>query len=174
MAFRFLVFALAISAAALLSPVSGQITTPCTPSMITTFSPCMNFLSNSSLNNTAPPADCCNSLKSLMNNGRDCFCLIATGSVPFRIPINQTLAISLPRACNMPGVSLQCKGENHFLYFELKPVFDLNLSFLIIYFYVFILKNCCSWFSSSGSSSSSRYFTSLPTLTLSLIQYFDS
>ncbi|KAL0376645.1 UNVERIFIED_CONTAM: hypothetical protein Scaly_0782100 [Sesamum calycinum] len=110
MAFRFLIFSLAVSAAALLSPVSGQITMPCTPSMITTFSPCMNFLTNSSVNSTAPPAACCNSLKSLMSNGRDCLCLITSGSMPFRIPINQSLAISLPRACNMSGVPLQCKA----------------------------------------------------------------
>ncbi|KAI3469595.1 hypothetical protein Pfo_026258 [Paulownia fortunei] len=110
MAFRFLILALAISATVLFSHVSGQITTPCTPSMITTFTPCMNFVTNSSsLNGTAPTADCCNSLKSLMSSGKDCLCLIATGSVPFQIPINRTLAISLPRACNMPGVPLQCK-----------------------------------------------------------------
>ncbi|KAL0348874.1 UNVERIFIED_CONTAM: hypothetical protein Sangu_1115200 [Sesamum angustifolium] len=30
--------------------------------------------------------------------------------MPFRIPINQSLAISLPRACNMSGVPLQCKA----------------------------------------------------------------
>lgn len=93
-------------------PVFGQISTPCTPSMLTTFSPCMNFITNSSTNGTAPSADCCNSLRSVMSNGTDCLCLIATGSVPFQVPINRTLAISLPRACNMPGVPLQCKGKN--------------------------------------------------------------
>ncbi|KAK6117184.1 hypothetical protein DH2020_049063 [Rehmannia glutinosa] len=106
-----LIFALTISATVLFSPVSGQIiTTPCTPTMITAFTPCMNFVTNSSPNGTTPTADCCNSLSSLMTNGKDCLCLIATGSVPFRIPINRTLAVSLPRACNMPGVPLQCKG----------------------------------------------------------------
>ncbi|KAK6130219.1 hypothetical protein DH2020_036029 [Rehmannia glutinosa] len=112
MASRFLILsALAISATVLFSPVSGQIiTTPCTPTMITAFTPCMNFVTNSSPNGTTPTADCCNSLSSLMTNGKECLCLIATGSVPFRIPINRTLAVSLPRACNMPGVPLQCKA----------------------------------------------------------------
>ncbi|KAL3812593.1 hypothetical protein ACJIZ3_013861 [Penstemon smallii] len=113
MTFRFLILTLAISSVAVIFPALAQIiTTPCTPAMITTFTPCMNFLTNSTsgLNGTNPSSDCCNSLNSLMSNGRDCFCLIATGSVPFRIPINRTLAISLPRACNMPGVPLQCKG----------------------------------------------------------------
>ncbi|PIN22563.1 hypothetical protein CDL12_04716 [Handroanthus impetiginosus] len=116
MASQFLILILSISAAvSILSPVvSGQtINAPCTPSMITTFTPCMNFVTNNSVNGTTPPADCCNSLKSLMSNGKDCLCLIFTGSAgPFRIPINRTLAISLPRSCNMPVVPLQCKGPD--------------------------------------------------------------
>ncbi|KAL2463839.1 non-specific lipid-transfer protein-like protein [Forsythia ovata] len=112
MASQFLFPTLTISLIVLsLTSTYAQITTPCTPSMISTFTPCMNFVTNSSLNGTSPPSDCCNSLKSLMNTGKDCFCLIATGSVPFNLPVNRTLAISLPRACNMPGVALQCKAS---------------------------------------------------------------
>ncbi|KAL8485168.1 hypothetical protein ACS0TY_027460 [Phlomoides rotata] len=108
---RFLILVVAIYATTIaISPTSGQITTPCTPSMITTFTPCISFVTNSSGNGTSPTSDCCNSLSSLMSTGKDCLCLIATGSVPFRIPVNRTLAISLPRACNMPGVPLQCKA----------------------------------------------------------------
>ncbi|GFZ14202.1 bifunctional inhibitor/lipid-transfer protein/seed storage 2S albumin superfamily protein [Actinidia rufa] len=102
---------LAIVLAVVLFPVHAQIRAPCTASMISTFSPCMNYLTNSTANGTSPTSDCCNSLKSLMSNGTDCMCLIATGSIPFQIPINRTLAISLPRACNMPGVPLQCKAS---------------------------------------------------------------
>ncbi|KAE8022693.1 hypothetical protein FH972_008474 [Carpinus fangiana] len=91
-------------------PVYGQISTPCNASMISSFTPCLNFLSNSTANGTSPSADCCNALKSLTSGSKDCTCLIFTGNVPFQIPINQTLAISLPRACNMPGVPLQCKA----------------------------------------------------------------
>ncbi|KAL6581734.1 hypothetical protein OROMI_005748 [Orobanche minor] len=112
MDFKFLILALSISTTIILSPIYGQITTPCTPSMITSFSPCMNFVTNStntSLNGTTPTADCCGSLKSLMTSGKDCLCLLVRGSVPFRIPINRTLAISLPRSCNTSGVPLQCK-----------------------------------------------------------------
>lgn len=91
-------------------PVYGQVTTPCTASMISSISPCMmNLITNSSANGTSPTADCCNALKSLTSTGMDCACLIVTGNVPFQIPINRSLAISLPRACNMPGVPLQCK-----------------------------------------------------------------
>ncbi|KAH7573794.1 hypothetical protein ACOSQ2_007975 [Xanthoceras sorbifolium] len=98
--------------AALVLPVYGQINSPCTASTLSTFTPCMNFLTNSSGNGTAAPtADCCNSLKNLTSTSRDCLCLLVTGSVPFQIPINRTLALSLPRACNMPGVPLQCKAS---------------------------------------------------------------
>ncbi|XP_059649055.1 non-specific lipid transfer protein GPI-anchored 20 [Cornus florida] len=106
-----LVPCLVIALMASIMPVYGQTTSPCTTSMITSFTPCMNFVTNSSSNGTSPTPDCCNSLKALTSNGTDCLCLIATGSVPFQIPINRTLAISLPRACNMPGVPLQCKAS---------------------------------------------------------------
>ncbi|RID71971.1 hypothetical protein BRARA_C03881 [Brassica rapa] len=67
----------------------------CTPSMMT----------------TVGPLDCCNSLRSLTTGGMGCLCLIVTGSVPFNIPINRTTAVSLPRACNMPRVPLQCNAN---------------------------------------------------------------
>ncbi|TKY71142.1 Non-specific lipid-transfer protein [Spatholobus suberectus] len=93
------------------APAYAQISTPCNASMINgLFNPCMNFLTNSSsVNGTSPTAECCNSIKSLTSGGMDCLCLIITGNVPFRIPINRTLAISLPRACNLPRLPLQCK-----------------------------------------------------------------
>ncbi|XP_023006752.1 non-specific lipid-transfer protein-like protein At2g13820 [Cucurbita maxima] len=91
-------------------PANGQTNAPCTASMLSSFTPCMNFLANSSANGTSPTADCCNAIRSLASGGRDCLCLIVTGGVPFQIPINRTLAISLPRACNLPGVPLQCNA----------------------------------------------------------------
>ncbi|KAK2980620.1 hypothetical protein RJ640_011428 [Escallonia rubra] len=110
--FSSLVSALAIILVVSIMPVYGQIGTPCTASMITSFTPCINFVTNStgSTNGSSPTAACCNSLKSITSNSTDCLCLIATGSIPFQIPINRTLAISLPRSCNMPGVPLQCKA----------------------------------------------------------------
>ncbi|CAK9318654.1 unnamed protein product [Citrullus colocynthis] len=92
-------------------PVSGQINTPCSPSMIARFTPCMNLLTNSTANGTSPTADCCDYLRSLTGSGMDCLCLIVTASVPFQLPINRSLAISLPRACNMPGVPVQCRAS---------------------------------------------------------------
>lgn len=96
----------------------AQTTTPtaCTGSMLTSFTPCMNLLTNSTAGGTSPTTDCCNSLKFLMNSGLDCLCLLVTASVPFQLPINRTLAASLPRACNMAGVPIQCKGQTNILY----------------------------------------------------------
>ncbi|XP_021747529.1 non-specific lipid transfer protein GPI-anchored 2-like [Chenopodium quinoa] len=86
-------------------------TSPCTSSMLSSFTPCVNYLTNSSGTGSSPTTDCCNSLRNLMSNGTDCICQIVTGGVPFRLPINRTTAISLPRACNQPGVPLQCKAS---------------------------------------------------------------
>ncbi|KAI3704182.1 hypothetical protein L1987_74397 [Smallanthus sonchifolius] len=111
MAFRCIVLTLVMALCLEVAPVYSQITTPCSPAMITSFTPCLNFITNSTTNGTSTPtSDCCNSLKSLTSRGTDCLCLIVTGSVPFQIPVNRTLAISLPRACRMPGVPLQCKA----------------------------------------------------------------
>ncbi|KAL1316957.1 hypothetical protein HN51_069069 [Arachis hypogaea] len=98
-------------AVAMVVPAYAQISTPCNTSTISTsFTPCVGYLTGSSSNSTSPTAACCNSVKSLTSGGMDCLCLIVTGSVPFRIPFNRTLAISLPRACNLPGVPVQCKS----------------------------------------------------------------
>ncbi|CAN6547960.1 unnamed protein product [Malus baccata var. baccata] len=104
-----LVMAMAV-ALVLALPVSAQVNSPCTANMISSLSPCMSYLTNSSANGTSPTAACCNSLKSVTSTSRDCVCLLVTGSVPFQLPINRTLALSLPRACNIPGVPLQCQA----------------------------------------------------------------
>nr|XP_043630930.1 non-specific lipid transfer protein GPI-anchored 20 [Erigeron canadensis] len=111
MAFQYVVLSLTVALCSVVAPIYAQISTPCSASMITSFTPCLNFVTNSTATgNTTPTSDCCNSLKSLTTSGTDCLCLIVTGSVPFQIPINRSLAISLPRACRMPGVPLQCKA----------------------------------------------------------------
>ncbi|KAI3469596.1 hypothetical protein Pfo_026259 [Paulownia fortunei] len=107
--FPCLVLAFAITQILIVMPVNGQSSTICTGAMIRSFSPCINFLTSGS-NASSPTADCCNSLRSLMSNGQDCMCLIVTGGVPFQVPLNQTLAISLPRACRMSGVPIECKA----------------------------------------------------------------
>ncbi|KAF9682906.1 hypothetical protein SADUNF_Sadunf05G0156600 [Salix dunnii] len=102
---------IAILSTLLVISVNGQINTPCTASMISSFTPCVNFITGSSNNGSSPTTGCCSTLKSLMSNGMDCACLLLTASVPVLPPINRTLAISLPRACNMGGVPMQCKAS---------------------------------------------------------------
>nr|DAD47904.1 TPA_asm: hypothetical protein HUJ06_017841 [Nelumbo nucifera] len=89
----------------------GQIVSPCTNAMISSFAPCFNYITGSSGNGSSPTADCCQSLRSLMSTSMDCTCLVVTGNVPFQIPFNRTLAISLPRACKMDGFPVQCKSS---------------------------------------------------------------
>ncbi|KAK4848204.1 hypothetical protein QYF36_010318 [Acer negundo] len=91
--------------------VNGQITTPCTASMISSFTPCINFITGSTANGASPTRGCCDSLKSLMSSSMDCACLVIAANIPLRLPINRTLALSLPRACNMGGVPIQCKAS---------------------------------------------------------------
>ncbi|KAK4441654.1 hypothetical protein Salat_0500300 [Sesamum alatum] len=90
---------------------NAQISTPCTTSVISSFTPCFNYLTGSTGTGSSPTEDCCNSLRSLMTDNVDCACLIITGNVPVSIPfINANLAISLPRVCKN-SVPLQCKAS---------------------------------------------------------------
>ncbi|WCJ21564.1 Bifunctional inhibitor/lipid-transfer protein/seed storage 2S albumin superfamily protein [Euphorbia peplus] len=100
-----------IISAILLVSVNGQISTPCTSSLISSFTPCINFITGSSNNGTSPTRSCCNALASVMSTSTDCACLLITANVPVQLPINRTLALSLPRACRMSGVPLQCKAS---------------------------------------------------------------
>lgn len=90
----------------------GQIIgTPCTGPMMTSFTPCMNFLTNSSSNGSSLPSeDCCSVVRTMMTNAMNCICLIVTGGFPFQMPMNPNVVMSLPSSCNMPGVALKCKG----------------------------------------------------------------
>ncbi|GFP92316.1 hypothetical protein PHJA_001375700 [Phtheirospermum japonicum] len=90
---------------------NAQISTPCTSSMLKTFTPCLNYVTTSSGTGSSPTQDCCDSLKLLMAESVDCGCLIVTGNVPVSIPfINRNLAISLPRMCHN-SVPVQCKAS---------------------------------------------------------------
>ncbi|KAL1342641.1 hypothetical protein HN51_029169 [Arachis hypogaea] len=106
------VVALVLGMLMVTAPSYAQISTPCNVSALSTlFTPCAGFLTNSSGNGTSPTAQCCGALKSLTSGGMNCLCLLLTAGIPFRIPVNRSLAISLPRACNMPAVPVQCKAS---------------------------------------------------------------
>ncbi|KAM3224484.1 hypothetical protein ACQJBY_057705 [Aegilops geniculata] len=107
--------ALAVSAAVLLAlalpaPASGQAAS-CTASLVSSFTPCLSYITNS--NSSSPTAGCCRSLSALVNASTGCACLLLTGSVPLGgVPVNRTLAVTLPRACNSMAVPLQCKDAS--------------------------------------------------------------
>ena len=101
--------------AALAAPASGQAgAASCTASLITTFTPCLNFVTGSTNGGGSPTQQCCGSLAEMVRTGADCACLILTGNVPFSLPLNRTLAISLTRLCGSMSVPLQCRGWLHF------------------------------------------------------------
>jgi hypothetical protein len=92
------------------APASGQVAMSCTSTLITTFTPCLNFVTGSTNGGGSPTEQCCGSLAEMVRTGADCACLILTGNVPFSLPINRALAISLPRLCNSMSVPLKCRG----------------------------------------------------------------
>ncbi|CAN6197014.1 unnamed protein product [Urochloa humidicola] len=102
--------------AALSAPACGQGqggAASCTASLITSFTPCLNFLTNSTNSGgAAPTQECCRSLGELMSASTGCACLILTGTVPLGVPVNRTLAVALPKACNSAAVPLQCRDTS--------------------------------------------------------------
>ncbi|XP_035831051.1 proline-rich extensin-like protein EPR1 isoform X2 [Helianthus annuus] len=111
---RFLGLLTTIFLAITVFTVSGQISTPCTVSMIASFTSCVNYITGSSANRGSPTANYCKGVESLMTTSMDCTCVIVTGNVPFSLPspINQPLAITLPKACNSKSVPFQCKSTS--------------------------------------------------------------
>lgn len=97
--------------------VKGQISTPCTTSMISSFTPCANLITGSTNNNGAVPSStCCESLRSLANTSVNCACLLISANVPFTFPFTSTLALSLTQTCNMNALPSQCKGPYYLMH----------------------------------------------------------
>ncbi|GJN24676.1 hypothetical protein PR202_gb12430 [Eleusine coracana subsp. coracana] len=52
-------------------------------------------------------------LAALMNASTGCACLVLTGNVPLAgVPIDRTLAVTLPKACNSMAVPVQCRDTS--------------------------------------------------------------
>ncbi|CAD6342932.1 unnamed protein product [Miscanthus lutarioriparius] len=87
----------------------------CTLSLLTSFTPCFSFLTSNSSNGSPPTRECCRSLAALVNASTGCACLVLTGAVPLPalgVPVNRTLAVSLPKACDSMSVPLQCRDTS--------------------------------------------------------------
>ncbi|XP_076919601.1 non-specific lipid transfer protein GPI-anchored 19-like [Bidens hawaiensis] len=72
-------------------------------------SPCLNFVSG---NSSTPSSACCSQLATVVQIQPRCLCSLLNGNIPnIGVTINQTLAVTLPGACNVqtPPVTL-CNG----------------------------------------------------------------
>ncbi|KAK7285317.1 hypothetical protein RJT34_20084 [Clitoria ternatea] len=80
--------------------------------MMSSFTPCANAITGSTNNNGLVLSNtCCDSLRSLMTTNMECACqAMSPGATFLQQPINQLLALSLSRACNINGLALQCKA----------------------------------------------------------------
>ncbi|KAI9115012.1 hypothetical protein K1719_014025 [Acacia pycnantha] len=100
---------------ALASPgptTSSQIKVPCgAASMVTSFIPCMSFLTNSNPNESLITGKCCQALRYLTSGDMDCFCFFLSVVVPFSSPIRSILDTYLPQVCGISDALLiQCKS----------------------------------------------------------------
>ncbi|XP_055811827.1 non-specific lipid transfer protein GPI-anchored 5-like [Solanum dulcamara] len=80
----------------------------CTTALVS-LSPCLNYVTG---NTTTPSSSCCSQLSRVVSSQPRCLCSVLNGGgSSFGISINQTLAVTLPSACNVqtPPVS-RCNG----------------------------------------------------------------
>ena len=98
----------------------GQINMPCTSSMISGFTPCMDYITGSTADGSSPTPGCCDAFESLMSTSLDCGCMLVTGSLPLSLGyIKRNLAISLPRLCGTDDAAVKCQGiHTYILHFD--------------------------------------------------------
>ncbi|XP_004290617.1 PREDICTED: non-specific lipid-transfer protein-like protein At2g13820 isoform X2 [Fragaria vesca subsp. vesca] len=80
-------------------------------STLTSMSPCLNYITGNSSN---PSSSCCSQLSNVVQSSPQCLCSLLNGAgSTLGITINQTLALSLPGACNVktPPIN-QCQSAN--------------------------------------------------------------
>ncbi|XP_031475282.1 non-specific lipid transfer protein GPI-anchored 20-like [Nymphaea colorata] len=97
---------------AVFSPVSAQMVTPCTMSMVNGFTPCLSYVTGVGASGRSPSSDCCAALSSMVSSSSGCLCLIMSANPPLQAPINQALAVALPQACGMPSSAVQCQDNS--------------------------------------------------------------
>ncbi|EXB22122.1 Non-specific lipid-transfer protein-like protein [Morus notabilis] len=98
-----------VLAAALLGRAAAQ--SGCTASLLS-LSPCLNYITG---NSSKPSSSCCSQLSSVVQSSPQCLCSVLNGgaSLSLGFTINQTLALSLPGACQVTTPPLsQCKAAN--------------------------------------------------------------
>ena len=93
--------------AALLGLATAQ--SSCT-NVLMNLAPCLNYITG---NSSTPSSNCCSQLNSVVQSSPQCLCSVVNGgAAAFGITINQTLALSLPGACNVKTPPLSsCQGK---------------------------------------------------------------
>lgn len=80
-------------------------------SVLLSLAPCLNYVTGAS---SSPSPSCCSQLANVVQSQPQCLCAaLSGGGSSLGISINQTLALQLPKACNVqtPPVS-ECNGKN--------------------------------------------------------------
>lgn len=85
-------------------------------SVLIGMAPCLNYVTGSS---KTPSSSCCSSLASVVKSQPKCLCTALDGSTlsSLGFKIDKTLALGLPRACNVktPPVS-ECNGMKNIIF----------------------------------------------------------
>ncbi|KAK3193747.1 hypothetical protein Dsin_025057 [Dipteronia sinensis] len=78
---------------------------------LSSLAPCLNYITGNSSN---PSYSCCSKLGDVVQSSPQCVCSVLNGVVPsLGININQTLALSLPGACQVQTPTInQCKAAS--------------------------------------------------------------
>ncbi|KAL5792891.1 hypothetical protein ACOSP7_001485 [Xanthoceras sorbifolium] len=82
----------------------------CTSALMN-LAPCLNYITG---NSSTPSSSCCSNLGGVVQSSPQCLCSVLNGAAPLLgININQTLALSLPGACQVqtPPIN-QCKAAS--------------------------------------------------------------
>jgi hypothetical protein len=90
--------------------VNGADFSPDCTNPILSLSPCLEFVAG--LENAAaqPSKDCCLALANVLAHEPACLCLLFWSRDLLGFPIDLTLAVSLPAACNISASPETCKG----------------------------------------------------------------
>nr|GEX54578.1 non-specific lipid-transfer protein-like protein At2g13820 [Tanacetum cinerariifolium] len=76
---------------------------------VVSLSPCVNYVSGKV---SAPSHPCCAQLATVVKTHLSCLCSLVHGEMPPGYKVNETLAIGLPDACNIPTPPVsRCDGK---------------------------------------------------------------
>eukprot|EP00253_Pinus_taeda_P033663 PITA_33663 len=78
----------------------------CTTPLISIL-PCVDYITGNNNTSSQPTNDCCLSIAAILGRS-DCLCQLFRSSDYLGFPINQTLAFSLPAACNINASAPNC------------------------------------------------------------------